>query len=171
MSSRLAKQLDANRNVIHTEFFRLPKNDRHISVLYERLRAGLAKDAQLTAVNTSFAVGLVRRGFRADVAFADEAQQITEPELLIPLVDQARHLTKVILAGDVNQNAPLIHSLRAEQNPLGDQLAITAMGHCSTINSSIEQTFVNHTYRQHPSLVAMPNKLAYFKRLLIADGK
>lgn len=113
--------------------------------------------------------------------FIDESGQATETETLIPIVgiltnEQNKGLIhgQVVLAGDPQQLGPVIHSSKAKDYGFGISMLERLMTHCTSYkrnensdsyDSNVLTKLIN-SYRSHPAILNLPNKLFYHGELL-----
>ncbi|CAF2851667.1 unnamed protein product [Rotaria sp. Silwood2] len=101
---------------------------------------------------TCSGVGILEPDFKFPFILIDEASQITEPNILIPLV---RITDQIVLVGDQKQLPPIIKM--AEAKPLLERSFFQRLLENLNINSIMLDT----QYRMHPSLIDFPSKVFY----------
>ena len=91
----------------------------------------------------------------------EEATQVTEPSLLVPLTLGTRQL---VLVGDVQQLGPFVASDVAKRGGLGRSLfqRLLELGH--------PKQMLTEQYRMHPRLAEFPSKYFYEGKLQTADS-
>jgi hypothetical protein len=105
----------------------------------------------------------------ADVKFrfvlCDEAAQVTEPDLLVPLTaGLASALGQLVLVGDHHQLPPTVLSDGTAPDGLGRSLFSRLW------SSGVSSTLLDTQYRMHPDIAAFPARHFYFSRLNTAVG-
>ncbi|KAJ3682014.1 hypothetical protein LUZ60_014587 [Juncus effusus] len=119
------------------------------------------EEAKLMFCTVSTASELQCRKMEAiEMLVVDEAAQLKECELLIPL--QIKNIRHVFLIGDENQLAAMVKSKISERAGLGRSLfeRLASIGH--------RKHLLNTQYRMHPHIHRFPN--AAFYSSLISDG-
>ncbi|CAF4396880.1 unnamed protein product [Rotaria sp. Silwood2] len=97
-------------------------------------------------------VGVLKPAFKFPFILIDEASQITECNIVIPLV---RITNQIVLVGDQKQLPPIIKT--AEAKPLLERSFFQRLLENININSIMLDT----QYRMHPSLIDFPSKVFY----------
>ncbi|KAK0204282.1 P-loop containing nucleoside triphosphate hydrolase protein [Desarmillaria ectypa] len=107
--------------------------------------------------------------------FIDEAGQGKEPELMIPIKGLANKYTNVVLAGDLKQLGPIVHSRLARDLGLKESYLARLMqrpcyglspwdgGVSGGLAVTIMQLVKN--FRSHPDILAFPNEHFYGNQL------
>ncbi|KAK0452060.1 P-loop containing nucleoside triphosphate hydrolase protein [Desarmillaria tabescens] len=111
--------------------------------------------------------------------FIDEAGQGKEPEIMIPIKGLANNYTNVVLAGDLKQLGPIVHSRLARDLGLKESYLARLMqrpcyglspwdgGASGGLGVVIMQLIKN--FRSHPDILAFPNE-QFYGNLLQACG-
>ncbi|KAG7439173.1 P-loop containing nucleoside triphosphate hydrolase protein [Guyanagaster necrorhizus] len=107
--------------------------------------------------------------------FIDEAGQGKEPEIMIPIKGLANKHTNVVLAGDLKQLGPIVHSRLARDLGLKESYLARLMqrpcyglspwdgGVSGGLGVTIMQLVKN--FRSHPDILAFPNEKFYGNQL------
>ncbi|CAF0864809.1 unnamed protein product [Rotaria sordida] len=101
---------------------------------------------------TCSGVGILEPSLKFPFILIDEASQITEPNILIPLV---RITDQIVLVGDQKQLPPIIKM--AEAKPLLERSFFQRLLENININSIMLDT----QYRMHPALIDFPSQVFY----------
>ncbi len=96
-----------------------------------------------------------------DVVIVDEATQLTVPATLGAL----RWARKFILVGDEHQLAPLVQSLAARANGLGESLFEQLLPHAP----AQARIALRRQYRMHEQIAAFPSRM-FYSGALVADA-
>ncbi|KAK4887270.1 hypothetical protein RN001_003541 [Aquatica leii] len=116
--------------------------------------------------------------------FIDESGHATESETLIPITGILTSAEKpgvingqIVLAGDPQQLGPIIHSQRANSFGFGMSMLERFMTKCSVYKKS-DDGYNDHvltklvkSYRSHPAILALPNKLFYDEDLIAPEER
>ncbi|GJE86466.1 RNA helicase [Phanerochaete sordida] len=122
-----------------------------------------------TCVSAGIPYGLgVKRGHFTHV-FIDEAGQATEPMSMIPIKTLADNRTNVVLAGDIQQLNPIVHSPLARDLGLKrsylQRLMDLPIYDENTGKGKTVTKLVKH-FRSHPDILYFPNRHFYAGELL-----
>jgi hypothetical protein len=101
--------------------------------------------------------GMKESGLKFHAVIVDEAAQVFEPSLLIPLNNFV--IQHVILVGDPKQLPPLLHSEQLQRHRVG-----VLMERLMSQNDII-YVELNVQYRMHPDIAEIPNRLFYGGRI------
>ncbi|CAF0846345.1 unnamed protein product [Adineta steineri] len=101
---------------------------------------------------TCSGVGILESSMKFPFILIDEASQITEPNILIPLV---RITDQIVLVGDQKQLPPIIKMAEAKQ------LLERSFFERLLENLNINSIMLDTQYRMHPSLIDFPSKIFY----------
>ncbi|GAA5915361.1 hypothetical protein JCM6882_000232 [Rhodosporidiobolus microsporus] len=102
--------------------------------------------------------------------FVDEAGQATEPQTFLPM-SLAGESTSAILAGDPKQLGPVIRSPISTTYGMSTSLLERLVLHPDYLDSNHSKRGVTYSkltlnYRNHPSILALPNSLFYADELV-----
>jgi len=97
----------------------------------------------------------------ADVLIFDEAGQATDPDLLMGIVGQLSKTMLLVIAGDTQQLGPVVPSVTASHNSLGNVLATSAMQRMRQAYPHFTRVALTQNYRGHPSTLAMSSEIFY----------
>ncbi|KDQ60007.1 hypothetical protein JAAARDRAFT_593478 [Jaapia argillacea MUCL 33604] len=111
-------------------------------------------------------VGLKRGHFTH--IFVDEAGQASEPEVMIPIKSMAGDHTNVVLAGDIKQLGPIIHSTISPEFGLSRSYLERLMArNIYNLHERMGITVVKllSQHRSHPSIIEFSNETFYDNEL------
>lgn len=111
-----------------------------------------AADVVLTTINSSFELAESNKNF--DVCFIDEASQLTDAELIIPM---HMNLNKIVLVGDQNQLQPVVSSPSLQN--MNFDVSLFAR-YCDAFEGKEMLPILRLTeqFRMHPEIFEFPNK-------------
>ncbi|XP_050511316.1 putative helicase mov-10-B.1 [Diabrotica virgifera virgifera] len=131
---------------------------------YKKMDSASLKTYRIV-VTTLIHVGIVGGYYKPDVVFVDEAAQACEPEVCIAL-GMVRHGQQIVLAGDPKQLGPSLTSDAAIRYGLGISLLERIMK-TDLYNQNNQNciTMLIQNYRNHPTILSLPNELFYGNQL------
>ena len=130
-----------------------------VNDLRTRMQLSILRRAEVVCATCIAASGGASRRMRYKFVLVDEATQTTEPAVLVPLVQGARH---VVLIGDPKQLPPTVVSREAQLGGLDVSLFERLA------QSGVPTHMLSVQYRMHPSISKFPSHQFYNGRLL--DG-
>ncbi|KAH9829555.1 P-loop containing nucleoside triphosphate hydrolase protein [Rhodofomes roseus] len=121
-----------------------------------------------TCVSAGVPNGLgIERGWFTHV-FVDEAGQCMEPDIMVPLKLLADAETNIVLAGDIKQLGPVIHSSIGRELGLGypymERLLKIPVYDLNLYGGITITKLVKH-FRSHPAIIGISNRLFYANEL------
>lgn len=147
---------------------RINEFSKKIQSLQSKGRAGgglaaverrIVEGADVIVTTLGSALNYKMRGLKHRIALCiiDEAGQAIEPETLIPLALDVKHVT---LIGDPQQLPGYICSQRAKEHRLGESL-FSRLTSCAEHWTESPVVLLNQQYRMHPDIVDYPNRSFY----------
>ena len=165
------KLLELNIKVVRVGKLDLISSDVHRVTLEQHkvletdkaITKTVMKSAEVIATTCTGAGDSALRGLSFPYVIIDEATQVTEPNSLIPLMNNCRQL---ILIGDPAQLSPTLLAVTPEDDatnlPQVKQLTQTLFHRLQKVLPSY---FLNEQYRMHPSIAAFPSTTFYEGKL------
>ena len=140
------------------------KEKRKSPFLDKKMAKLILNAAQVVATTCTSAGDPNLKGMKFPFIIIDEATQVTEPTLLIPLVHGCQQLT---LIGDPEQLAPSlpVPPKSLDSDLLVGKLSVTLFHRLQKVLPSI---FLIEQHRMHPELAAFPSRKFYGGRVLTA---